>query len=67
MVIRLVAVVAGAYLTNQPNLPGNLIMNINKSHAHNKNFRQSAASLSLSSKFSCLLITSRLWKLATDF
>ena len=43
----LISLVAGAYLTNIPNLQNNSTININKSLAHNKNFCKSAVSLSL--------------------
>ena len=52
----LISLVAEAYLKSLPNLPDNLIININKSHAHNNNFCQSAVSLSLGSKLPSFFI-----------
>ena len=58
----LISLVAGAHLTNLPNLQDNLKINVNKSHSHNKNFSQSAVSWSLSSKvFSLLTHRHRYW------
>ena len=54
----LISLIAGAYLTNLPNLADSLIININKSHAHNKNFHPSSVSQSCMSEFPISLASS---------